>query len=61
MASADQVRQLRDRIKQELPADTFEAEPWRLVWFLDANTLIDVNEPSFQVSIGELTEKLQAA
>lgn len=34
MASADHVRQLRDRIKQELPAETFKEEPWRLVWFL---------------------------
>lgn len=34
MTTADQVRQLRDRIKQELPPDTFSEEPWRLVWFL---------------------------
>ncbi len=34
MASAEQVRQLRDRIRRELPADTFKEEPWRLVWFL---------------------------
>lgn len=34
MATAEQVRQLRDQIKQDLPVTTFEAEPWRLFWFL---------------------------
>ncbi len=34
MASAEQVRAFRDRIRKELPAEVFAPEPWRLVWFL---------------------------
>lgn len=33
MSRQNQVRELRDRIKSELPKDTFEAESWRLIWF----------------------------
>lgn len=33
MSKPNPVRELRDRIKAELPDDTFKAEPWRLIWF----------------------------
>ncbi|MCG8668501.1 MAG: fatty acid desaturase [Pseudomonadales bacterium] len=33
MSQQNHVRALRDRIKSELPPDTFQAQPWRLIWF----------------------------
>ena len=33
-------RELRDRMKQELPADTFKAQTWRVIWFLPLQAVI---------------------
>ncbi len=33
MTTDNQVRQLRDQLKAELPKDTFTPERWRLIWF----------------------------
>ena len=34
MKSTNPVRQLRDRIKNELPKDTFAPQKWRVIWYL---------------------------
>ncbi|MDX1693072.1 MAG: fatty acid desaturase [Ketobacteraceae bacterium] len=34
MTPGNHVRQLRDQIKKDLPADTFQPRKWRLIWFL---------------------------
>ena len=34
MKQQNSVRDLRNRIRQELPADTFQPQNWRLIWFL---------------------------
>lgn len=33
-------RELRDRMKRDLPADTFKPQTWRVVWFLPLQALI---------------------
>ena len=33
-------RELRDRMKKELPADTFKPQAWRVVWFLPLQAII---------------------
>ncbi|WP_166269024.1 fatty acid desaturase family protein [Marinobacter caseinilyticus] len=33
-------RELRDRMRQELPADTFKAQAWRVIWFLPLQLVI---------------------
>lgn len=33
-------RELRDRMKRDLPADTFKAQTWRVVWFLPMQLII---------------------
>lgn len=33
-------RELRDRMKKELPADTFRPQTWRVVWFLPLQLMI---------------------
>ena len=38
-------RELRDRMKKELPADTFKPQAWRVVWFLPLQAIIWVGWP----------------
>jgi hypothetical protein len=33
-------RELRDRMKKELPADTFKPQTWRVIWFLPLQLII---------------------
>lgn len=33
-------RELRDRMKKDLPADTFKPQTWRVFWFLPLQLLI---------------------
>ncbi|QSP96334.1 acyl-CoA desaturase [Marinobacter salinisoli] len=33
-------RELRDQMKKDLPADTFKAKPWRVIWFLPLQLVI---------------------
>ncbi len=33
-------RELRDRMKKELPADTFKPQTWRVIWFLPLQLMI---------------------
>ena len=33
-------RELRDRMKRDLPVDTFQPQPWRIVWFLPLQAII---------------------
>ena len=37
-------RELRDRMKQELPADTFKAQTWRVIWFLPLQAVIAIQQ-----------------
>ncbi|MEP4939352.1 MAG: hypothetical protein ABJT94_03880, partial [Saccharospirillum sp.] len=33
-------RELRDRMKKDLPADTFKAQTWRVIWFVPLQLII---------------------
>lgn len=37
---APDERAIRDRLRKELPADTFQAQTWRVIWFLPLQVII---------------------